>query len=412
MTTKSSVFGERNFLFYFVGAGFSLHGTWIQRFAQGWFAWELTSSEAWVGVIAFLDFFPVAMLAPAFGVVADRVDRAKMMAWANGLMMLNIAILTIFTLLESVDIIVLLIFVLIQGILNAMNTPARLSLVPNLVSKSKIGSALASMALLFNVSRFIGPAIGGVIIAVWGVAAAFAINTVTFLIFAIALKQIKLRAAHGSGKRHPFRELTEGFFYALQRPSIIWSLIMIIVVGFCVRGAMELMPAFSDVFFGLGSNGQAALTSAAGAGAIIGALALASPKSSNTLFAWVVGSAGLAGISLIVFAINSHFWLALLLMACMGMTVTITGVGVQIIIQSRVNDDYRGRVMSIWASLGFGAVALGGLSIGALAEPMSLSRATLSAGVACTLLMLVVAKPFLSRARVIDQEISPDHPLP
>lgn len=399
MNDRTSVFHDPNFTLFFVGAGFSLHGTWIQRIAQGWLAWELTQSEFWVGMVAFLDFFPVAVLAPAFGVIADRVDRTKMMALANGLMMLNIAALTVCTLLDLVGIALLLMFVMFQGMLNAMNTPARLSLVPNLVSKDRLSSALALMSLMFNVSRFVGPALAGIIIAVWGVGGAFAINTLSFLIFAIALAKLKVIDTRSEKKsQKALTQLKEGFRYALRRPSIMWSLGLITVVGFFSRGALELMPAFADVFFARGSSGLAALTSAAGGGAIVGALLLASSKPVKTLFVWVLISSGVSGALLVAFALNHHFGSALLLMGCLGMAVTITGVGVQIIIQSRVEDDYRGRVMSIWASIGFGSVAIGGLAIGAFAEPLSLSSATLIAGVACSSLVLIIARPLLRRA--------------
>lgn len=413
MSDRLSVFRNRNLALYFTGAGFSLHGTWIQRIAQGWLAWELTESEFWVGMVAFLDFFPVAILAPVFGVIADRVDRTRMMAWANGLMMVNVAALTVFTLLDRAGIELLLFFVMNQGILNAMNTPARLSLVPNLVSRQNLSSALAMMSLLFNVSRFIGPALAGVIISLWGVGAAFAANTLSFLIFAIVLSQLDVKTSHSSRKSEkPFRQLQEGFLYARRRPSIIWSLVLITVVSFFSRGTLELMPAFADVFFARGSSGLAALTSAAGAGAIFGALLLASSKPLGTLFKWVIASAGSGALLVVAFSMNTHFGIALILIAGLGMAVVITGVGVQIIIQSRVNDDYRGRVMSIWASLGFGAVAVGGLAIGAIAEPLGLSLATLLAGIACTGLVLVIAKPLLHRARLIEQEISEDQASP
>ncbi|MEM7283006.1 MAG: MFS transporter [Pseudomonadota bacterium] len=414
MSTQSSALRDRNFALYFFGAGCSLHGTWIQRIAQGWMAWELTESETWVGLVAFFDFFPVAILAPVFGVVADRVNRKNMMALANGLMMLNVACLTVVTLLGLVDIALLLVFVFIQGVLNALNTPARLTLVPNLVDKSKLSNALALMSLMFNVSRFIGPAIAGVIIATLGVAGAFAINTLSFVIFALALWRIKVgdKRARKTQAKRPLRDFADGFSYATGRPSILWSYFIIIIVGFFGRGAMELMPAFADVFYARGSGGLAALTSAAGAGAIVGALILARGKPPAELFGWVVGGGITVGISLLVFASNNNFYAGLGLMSVMGLSATIVGVGAQIIIQARVDDDYRGRVMSLWASLAFGAVAVGGLGLGLLSESLSLKYATLLAGGACAVGAILIARPFLNRARVIDEESEANQPLP
>ncbi len=414
MSSHPSALRDRNFAIYLIGAGCSLHGTWIQRIAQGWLAWELTGSETWVGLVAFLDFFPVAILAPLFGVVADRVDRKNMMTLANGLMMLNIAALTAATLLEKVDIVLLMFFVLIQGVLNAMNTPARLTLVPNLVDKSRLSNALALMSLMFNVSRFIGPAIAGVIIAVLGVAGAFAINTLSFLIFALVLWVIKIRDTRDKKpqRQRPIHDFLDGLRYATGKPSILWSCFIIVIVGFFGRGAMELMPAFADIFFAKGSTGLAALTSAAGAGAIIGALLLARGKPPAELFSWVVVGAITMGVALFAFALTDSFYLGLPLMSLMGLSGTIVGVGAQIIIQARVDDDYRGRVMSLWASLAFGSVAVGGLGIGTLSEFITLRDASLLAGALSALCAILIARPFLNRARVIEVEPELNQPLP
>ena len=178
---NNSALSNRSFLIYLVGSTVSLHGLWIYRVALGWFTWELTGSEFWVGFVAFTQFAPAVVFGPLFGVLADRFDRRKASILINSLSAINMLVLGILAWFNLVDIVVLTAQSLIQGALDGAHTPIRMTLVPNIVEKRQLQSAIASASISFNVSRFIGPAIAGLIIATAGVSAAFAINSISYL---------------------------------------------------------------------------------------------------------------------------------------------------------------------------------------------------------------------------------------
>jgi len=175
---QNSALRNRNFLTYLIGNTISLHGLWVYRVALGWSAWQLTGSEFWVGLVAFAQFAPVMFFGPFFGVLADRFDRRKASFLINALSTGNATILALFAAFGNLDIVVLASLAFIQGVLDGAHMPVRMSLVANLVPPAQLQSAIASTSISFNLSRFFGPAIAGVIIAVFGVAAAFASNAV------------------------------------------------------------------------------------------------------------------------------------------------------------------------------------------------------------------------------------------
>ncbi len=191
--SNSSALSSRNFLIYLIGSTVSLHGLWIYRVALGWFAWQLTGSEFWVGVVAFTQFAPAVFFGPLFGVLVDRVDRRKASIFINSCSMVNMLLLGALAAWGQVDIFVLTALSLVQGSLDGAHIPVRMTLVPNLVSREQLQSAIATTSISFNVSRFVGPAIAGLIIATLGVSAAFALNGISYLAIVGALFFVKLR---------------------------------------------------------------------------------------------------------------------------------------------------------------------------------------------------------------------------
>jgi MFS family permease len=388
--SNSSALSSRNFLIYLVGSTVSLHGLWVYRVALGWFAWQLTGSEFWVGVVAFTQFAPAVFFGPLFGVLADRVDRRKASIVINGCSTANMLSLGAVTALGNVDIFVLTGFSLIQGALDGAHTPVRMTLVPNLVAREQMESAIASTAISFNVSRFVGPAIAGVVIATLGVSAAFVLNGLSYLAIVAAVFFIELRprTRRGTKPGAVWSELRDGLHYVRDHRTIRGLLVMIAVGSVFGRGAMEMLPAFADAVFGRGSSGLAILTSAVGVGAVATGLVLAR----TTLWlniALIRMSVVVAGLLIAAFGLNSAFWLAVPIVTLLGVILSLGGVGSQILMQGLVDEDVRGRVSSLWGLIAFGGVALGGLIVGIAASTFGLEITVFVTGLLCSAVALI-----------------------
>jgi MFS family permease len=391
---NNSALSSRSFLIYLIGSTVSLHGLWIYRVALGWFTWQLTGSELWVGIVAFTQFAPAVIFGPLFGVLADRFDRRKASIVINSLSAMNMLLLSTLAWLGQVDIIVLTAQSLLQGALDGAHTPVRMTLVPNLVEKAQLQSAIASTSISFNVSRFVGPAIAGFIIATSGVSAAFAINGLSYLAIIAAVAVVKVRPTPPRSKHSQdvWAELLEGVRYVAAHKIIRGLLISVAVASVFGRGALEMMPAFADAIYARGAAGLATLTAAMGVGAVMSGIVL----SRNT--AWLNSnvvrlSVASAGIFIAIFGSNTHFWVAVPLVVLLGVILSLCGVGSQILLQTLVEDEVRGRVSSLWGMIAFGGTALGSIVVGSAATAFGLQTTVVATGLLCS------AAALLARSR-------------
>lgn len=388
---RTSALRNRNYLVYFCGNTVSLHGLWVYRVALGWLAWELTGSEFWVGVVAFTQFAPAVLFGPIFGVLADRFDRRAASLLINSMSTLNMLLLTLLTAFGKTDIWLLAVLSTMQGTLDGAHMPVRMALVPNLVTRAELQSALATNSISFNLSRFVGPAIAGLLIATTGVASAFAFNAVSYLFVLAALLVVRLRPAGTprAPRRAVYHELADGVTYVLRDPRIRLLLAVIATSAVLGRGPLELLPAFADAVFERGAAGLAILTSAVGAGAVLAGLALA--RGSDWLsFEVVAGSLLLGSQLLLALGLSGNFWFSTVAVAAIGAMLSFCGVGSQILLQSIIDDEVRGRVSSFWGMVAFGGVALGGLLIGTLASLYGLREVSVAAGLAGAVLSLII----------------------
>lgn len=400
---QTSALRNRNYLIYFIGNTVSLHGLWVYRVALGWYAWELTGSEFWVGVIAFTQFAPAVVFGPLFGVLADRFDRRAASLLINSMSTLNMLLLATLTVLGRTDIYVLSLLAMMQGVLDGAHMPVRMSLVPNLVTRAQMQSALATNSISFNLSRFIGPAIAGILIATFGVASAFALNGISYIAILAALFTVRLQPSSDPDaprreRGNVWSELRDGVRYALGHPQIRPLMLIIAISSVLGRGPLELLPAYADAIFARGSDGLAILTSAIGGGAIVAGLILA--RGAGWLRLGIVaGGIIVAGALLVMLGLSERFWFAVAAVAALGCMLSLCGVGSQILLQTIVDDDLRGRVSSLWGMVAFGGVALGGLLIGAFASAYGLREVTVVTGALCSLLVLGIFARQRLRAR-------------
>ncbi len=389
---SSSALRNRNFLIYLSGSTVSLHGLWIYRVALGWYAWQLSGSELWVGIVAFTQFAPAVIFGPLFGVLADRFDRRKASMLINTASVLNMFVLSSLTFLGKVDIGVLVATSLVQGTLDGAHTPVRMSLVPSIVNREQLHSAIASNSIAFNVSRFIGPAIAGLIIATWGVGAAFAVNSVTYLAIIGAVMLIQLNPGSQRSKQpgDVWSELLDGVRYVLGHQTIRSLLITVAVASVFGRGALEMLPAFADAVFKGGASALAILTSAVGAGSIVTGLVLS--RNAEWLDRKMLRVAVVAaGLLIVVFGGRDEFWLAVPVMTLLGVILSLVGVGSQILIQTLVDEEVRGRVSSLWGMIAFGGTAIGSLVVGSGSAIFGLQLTVVVTGLLCAAVALLSA---------------------
>ncbi len=381
--TKSAV-SNPNYLIFLIGNTISLHGLWVYRVALGWFAWQLSGSEFWVGLVAFTQFAPAVVFGPFFGVLADRFDRRAASLLINSMSILNMLLLGSLTFAGHVDIEVLTLFSFIQGTLDGAHMPVRMSVVPNLVERDQLESAVATSSISFNVSRLVGPAIAGFVIAGFGVAAAFIVNGVSYLTLIAAMLVVRLKpsADRARPRRHVWYEMGEGFLYAWRQPRIRALLLIIAVASIFGRGALEMLPAFADAVYRGGASALAVLTSSVGAGAVVAGLVLS--RGVKWLRVRVVRAAVIAaGLLIGMLGIVQQFWLAVVIVGALGTILALSGIGSQILLQQLVEDEVRGRVSSFWGVIAFGGTALGSLIIGSAATAWGLQNVVVLTGIAC-----------------------------
>lgn len=381
-----SALSNRNYCYYAGGNILSHFGSWIQRIAMGWLAWELEGSGFWLGVVAVSELGPAVLLAPFAGAMADRIDRLRGIQFTQSLAMLQAFALAavVYAGIASIEWLVVLAFV--RGVIMAFNQPLRFAVLPSLVKRPDLAAAIAINSLSFNSARILGPAVAAGIIAQWGVATAFTVNALSFLIFIIALFGIRLENPFKAEPRPlsniPF-EILEGMRYCVRMPGIAQMFFLMAVVAMCGRAYVELMPGFADDVFSRGVDGLGILHSAIGGGAIFGSVLLTMRGGVTGLVRLVGWMVMVVGIGLVGFTATSNFWFAVVSAALTGFGMVIVGVGEQQLIQNAVAGNVRGRVMSLYGMISRGGPALGALLMGAASEWVGLRLPVLVGGLVC-----------------------------
>lgn len=411
MTAISPVTGfkramrHRHYRNYTIGSTLSLIGTWTHRVALGWLTWELTGSYAWLGIISFTDLFVMMLFSPLAGDLADRMDRRRLAFWSQFAMMFQALAIAALVLIEWMDIWVLLSLTAALGAMHAYHTASRLAMVPNLVPKEDLTPAVTINSMIFNVARFLGPAVAGLIIVNFGVGAAFAFNAFTFVFFLVVLARVEMmRVEHRTGAAPGvFSSIAEGMRFAVGHAGIGPLLIMLGVTALAARSVPDLLPGFADGVFRRGPEGLAWLTSVMGLGAMASGLLFLARDGVAGMTALVFQCLIALGVATVAFVSLDAFWIAVAVMAVIGFTMNITGVGILNLMQNVVEGAMRGRVMSIYTLLHQGAPAAGALLLGLVAEETGLRWPVGVAGA----LAVVVGAAMLPRLPVMVRALEP-----
>jgi len=395
-----SAFGNRNFAIYMAGSTVMLTGQWVQRLGVGWLTWELTYSGFWLGVVAFADLFPAVVVGPFAGVLADRRDRLRLAQVCQFLSLLQTLVLFALTLSGVVEIVSLVVLTAFLGVVRAVYMPVRLSLVPSLVKADDVPTAVAISSLIFNLARFVGPALAGPVITLWGVAPTFAVYAATVIVILFAFARLRIvrgAAAEGRGDGM-LAQIAEGVRYTVRHPAVGPLLLLMLTVSLLARPVGELLPGFADDVFGRGAGGLAWLTSAVGLGAVAGGVWLAKRgNAAGLLMIALMGGAG-CGVSLLLFTGTTLFWVGVPAAAIFGCAMVASAIATQTLILRAVDDAVRGRVLSLYGVIFRGGPAVGSLIMGALSAPFGLRWPLAVSGVLC---LLATALLWRRRRRMI-----------
>ncbi len=394
---------HRDFRFYALAGWISNIGLWIQRTALFWLVWELTDSYSALGGVAFAEALMTILIMPYAGTLTDQFDRRKMAIITQSALLLIGLLLTVFSALDLITMRILFGFVMLNGIVQGFWTPLRMTIQPSLVPKEDLPAALGFSATMFNLAQFIGPAIGGIIVASLGVTYAFAANAVSFLGYLLVLSIISLRYEEAiQNKTVGFAEaFKQGLLYISKTPGLKIFLLLSLAVSLFLRAYRELFAGISDGIFGMGVEGLAILSSAAGCGAMITAILIGSFGKIKGLIRLIMIGLFIAMAAQITLATTNTFWIAVGCAAILSGAATYAGIGGQLVIQNTIHGSVRGRVMSIWGMILRGGPAGGAWMVGALAGYVNLQTSFTVA----TALFLIVWLWIAPRTRKISRNL-------
>ncbi len=373
------VFRHRNYRLFFSGQLVSLMGTWMQSVAQGWLVYSLTHSPLLLGVTSFCAQVTVFFMAPFGGVIADRVDRRRMLIWTQSLSMLQAILLAVLTLTGAVKVweIVALAFGL--GFINAFDIPSRQAMTIDMVGRDDLRHAIALNSMMFNLARIVGPSLAGALIAVVGEGVCFALNAVSFgaVLTSLLLMEIPQRPPRVNA--HAFDEIADGYRYSFGNPRIRTAL-MLVGVSSCFGAAyLSLLPAFARDLLHGDATSYGTLMTSVGVGALIGAYALSRIHERWLTLAPIAASACF-GLGLIVFAHSHSLVLSAALLLPTACSLMLLGGTTNTIIQLAAEEHMRGRVISHYTQSFLGMMPWGSLMLGAIAGRIGVADAVTFGG--------------------------------
>jgi len=378
-------FRYRNYRLFFAGQGTSLIGTWMQRVATGWLAYRLTNSMVVLGLVGFLTQFPTFVLAPFGGLLADKVNRRRALVVLQALAMLQAAVLAVLVMTGHVQVWHILTLTACLGIVNAFDVPVRQSFIVEMVEKREdLGNAIALNSAMFNSARLVGPSVAGIIIAVMGEGACFLVNALSYSVIIAALLSMRIPVkAGGERKTTALQGLKEGFAYAYGFVPIRHLLLFLALVSLMGMPYAVLAPVFArDILHG-GPHTLGFIMSAVGAGALCGAVFLASRKSVLELERLIPLAAALFGCGLMAFSHCRVLPLSLFFIMIAGFGMIVHMASTNTLLQTLTDDDKRGRVMSLYSMAFMGTAPFGSLLAGSVAARFGAPLTLLIGGAAC-----------------------------
>jgi predicted MFS family arabinose efflux permease len=367
-------FSERNFRIYTIGSITSWVSFFIQLLAINWLTWELTKSTKWLAIITFLDIAPNFIFVPIGSVLADRTDRIRIVIITHILALMQALALAVLSLTGQITIYSLAILVFLHGLIHSFSVPSLFGMLPRVISKENLSSAIAVNSAYTHLSLFVGPVIAGILIAKFHISAAFLANVIGYLIYLITIGFLRIppeepRPQMGNGI---LSDILEGGHHILKHAGIGPMLLLVFIGNAVSYSLFNLLPAFADIVFGQGVDGLTIFMASAGLGAGAGALWLAYQGLSERTTLRSLVSFLIVILSVALFVSTEYYLLGTLFIFVFGAGNEIRSTGIVTLIQNSVNDDKRGRVMGAYFLIHRASNAFGILIIGIAADHFGL----------------------------------------
>jgi len=409
-------FRSRNYRLFVGGQLVSLIGTWMQSVAQSWLIYRLTGSAALLGLIGFAGQIPIFILAPFGGVIADRVNRHRVLIATQTAMMLLAFALAALTLEGFVRVWHILALASLLGIANAFDIPARQAFLVEMVGREDIVNAIALSSSMMNGARIVGPAVAGLVVAAVGEGWCFLLNGLSYVAVIIALLLMTIAPRKDVHPRvSTWHSVVEGFSFAWHTRPVRALLMLLGLVSVMGMPYTVLMPIIADRTLHGGAHAYGVLMSASGSGALAGAAMLTLRRHIRGLGRWIAVTSIGFGASLIAFSFSRVLWLSVTLLVPAGFCMMVQMAASNTLIQSMVPDRLRGRVMAVYSMMFMGMAPVGALLAGAIAAPVGTPQTVAIGGAVCIAggLMFGANLPHLrGRARelIVGQQVSPGLP--
>lgn len=389
-----AAFRHRNYQLYFGGQLISNAGTWMQTIAQSWLVYQIGHSEITLGLVAFASAIPTLAITPWAGVVVDRVSRRTLLILTQiGAMLLAfiLAALTFTGLVKEWHIIIL---AAMLGIVNAFDAPARQAFIPEMVGKGDLPNAIALNAMMFNGARVLGPALAGFLLVIVGAGWCFTLNGISFLAVILGLWLMKLPPHQAApNPASPWQQLVSGIKYTTHSREMSALILLALVFNVFGFSYPTLLPAFVEKVLHQGAQAYGWVTAASGMGAVSGAILVAGQFTNGRRGQLLVLLNFAFPLLLIAFSFTSYFPLSLVLAFGLGIGFMLQFTSLNTLLQTHVEDGFRGRVMALYMLTSFGFAPFGYLLIGFLGENLGLGFAiTIFALCSLSLSQLILLK--------------------
>jgi MFS family permease len=396
---------HRNFRLFFGGQSISLIGTWMTRIATSWLVYRLTGSPFLLGAVSFAGQIPSFIFAPIAGVWIDRLDLRQVLIWTQALSMIQSLALAALTLTHHITIDWVLALSIMQGIINAFDMPGRQSFMIQMVEEKRdLSNAIAINSSMVNMARLVGPSLAGMLIAVTSEGWCFLIDGISYLAVIASLMMMRVPAVPLKRKSaSTLIDLKAGWTYVSESLPISTILLLFAVISLMGMPFVVLMPIFAAKVLHGGPHTLGFLMGAMGVGALLSALALAARKSVKGLVRMIPIAAAVFGFGLIGFGLSQVFWLSMIMVMIAGAGMMQGMAGSNTVIQTIVDEDKRGRVMSYYTMAFVGMAPFGSLLAGGLAHAIGAPLTVILNGAA----VLLGAAWFTSKLPAVRREIRP-----
>ncbi|MDM9583373.1 MULTISPECIES: MFS transporter [unclassified Nostoc] len=385
---------SRNYQLFFAGQGISLIGTWMTQLATIWLVYDLTKSPLMLGVVGFSSQIPNFFLAPFGGVFVDRFSRYRTLIGTQVLAMIQSLTLAALALTGVIEVWHIIALSLFQGFINALDAPARQAFVPELVERREdLANAIAINSTMFNGARLIGPAIGGLLIARVGTGYCFLIDGLSYIAVIAALLAMKVKPWKNSVTAgNPLQKVKEGFVYAFSFPPIRSVLLLSALVSLMGLQNTILVPVIAEQVLKGGAESLGFLMAASGVGALTGGIYLATRQTILGIGKLIALAPAILGTGLIAFSLSRFLPLSLFTMLFVGLGTILQIAASNTFLQTIVEDDKRGRLMSLYTMSFLGMIPVGNLLGGFLASRIGAPNTLIIDGIACILGSIIFSR--------------------